>query len=84
MAEHSMVEDSTDPLRNTRTTYANWLERLLFAPYYVNYHLEHHMMMGVPSYNLPKMHKLIKERGFYEIGLLEKNYWRIVRKATQQ
>lgn len=84
MAEHSMVEDSTDPLRNTRTTYANWFERMFFAPFNVNYHLEHHMMMGVPSYNLPKMHRLIKERGFYEVGLLEKNYWRIVQAAMRK
>ncbi len=81
IAEHSVVEDSTDPLRNTRSTYANPLERLLFAPYHVNYHLEHHMMMGVPSYRLPEMHRLIKERGFYELGLLEPNYWTVVKMA---
>lgn len=83
MAEHSMVEDSEDPIRNTRTTYANWLERILFAPYHVNYHLEHHMLMAVPSYNLPKMHQLLKERGFYEKGLLEKGYWRILTMAVK-
>jgi len=82
IAEHSVVPDPTDPLRNTRTTYANPLERLLFAPYHVNYHLEHHMMMGVPSYQLPRMHKLIKARGFYETGLLEKNYWNVVKLAV--
>lgn len=82
MAEHSMVENTADPIRNTRTTYANWLEQLLFAPFHVNYHLEHHMLMAVPSYNLPKMHQLLKERGFYEKGLLEKGYWRILTMAT--
>lgn len=82
IAEHSMVENPEDPLRNTRTTYANWLERLLFAPHYVNYHLEHHMMMSVPSYNLPQMHQLLKERGFYkEAGLLENGYWNIIKLA---
>lgn len=85
MAEHSMVEDTEDPIRNTRTTYANWLERILFAPYNVNYHLEHHMLMAVPSYNLPKMHQLLKERGFYEKGLLEeKGYWRIITMAASK
>ncbi|MEZ4888685.1 MAG: fatty acid desaturase family protein [Chitinophagales bacterium] len=84
MAEHSMVEDSEDPIRNTRTTYANWLERMLFAPYHVNFHLEHHMLMAVPPYNLPKMHELLKERGFYEKGLLEKGYWRILRMAVKE
>ncbi len=84
MAEHSMVENTEDPIRNTRTTYANWLERILFAPYHVNFHLEHHMLMAVPPYNLPKMHQLLKQRGFYEKGLLEKGYWRILTMAVKQ
>ncbi len=85
MAEHSMLgEDSSDPYKNTRTTLANALERLLFAPYHVNFHAEHHMLMGVPSYNLPKMHRLLRERGFYEKGVLEKNYWEVLKLAIQQ
>lgn len=82
MAEHSVVEDTTDPYKNTRTTYANIFEKILFAPYHVNYHAEHHMLMSVPSYNLPKMHRLIKAKGFYKKGVLEKNYWAIIKKAT--
>lgn len=81
MAEHSMVMDTEDTLRNTRTTYANWLEKLLFAPHNVNYHLEHHLLMSVPPYNLPKMHRLLKERGFYKNALLEQSYWNIVKMA---
>ena len=81
MAEHAMVEDTEDTMRNTRTTYANWIERLLFAPNNVNYHAEHHLLMSVPSYNLPKMHRLLKERGFYKEGLLEYGYWDIVKMA---
>jgi fatty acid desaturase len=84
MAEHSMVEDSTDPYANTRTTYANFIERMLFAPYHVNYHVEHHLLMGVPSYNLPKMHQLIKQKGFFDKGVLEYNYWNIIKKAAQE
>jgi len=82
MAEHSVVEDAQDPFKNTRTTYANFIERMLFAPYHVNYHAEHHLLMGVPSYNLPKMHKILKEKGFYEKGVLEKNYWDVIKLAT--
>lgn len=83
MAEHSMVDDPMDPIRNTRTTKANFLERQLFAPYNVNYHLEHHMLMTVPSYNLPKMHKLLVERGFYEKGLMANGYWEIIKQASK-
>jgi fatty acid desaturase len=59
IAEHAVVPDSSDPLRNTRTTRANFLERLFIAPYYVNYHLEHHLLFYVPCYNLPKVHAIL-------------------------
>ena len=84
MAEHAVVEDSKDPYKNTRTTYANFLAKMLFAPYHVNYHAEHHLLMGVPSYNLPKMHQILKEKGYYEEGVLEKNYWRVVKRAMNE
>jgi fatty acid desaturase len=79
IAEHSVVEDPTNPYLNTRTTYANFIEKMLFAPYNVNFHAEHHMLMSVPPYNLPKMHEFIKAKGFYEKGVLEKNYWNIIK-----
>ena len=63
IAEHGMVPDPADDFRNTRTTLARWWERLLIAPNRVNYHLEHHLMIGVPHYNLPRMHRLLRERG---------------------
>ncbi|MEM6765609.1 MAG: fatty acid desaturase family protein [Bacteroidota bacterium] len=81
MAEHSVVEDREDPFKNTRTTKANFLERMLFAPYYVNYHAEHHMLMGVPPYKLPHMHRLLVSRNFYEKGVLAPNYLTIIRAA---
>jgi fatty acid desaturase len=82
MAEHSIVENSQDPQKNTRTTYANFIERMLFAPYHVNYHAEHHLCMGAPSYNLPKMHRMLLDKGFFKYGVLEHNYWTIVKMAV--
>ena len=64
IAEHSMVTDNDDPFRNTRTTRANWFARAFLAPYFVNYHLEHHLVMAVPSYNQPQMHKLLLAKGY--------------------
>ena len=63
IAEHAVVPDSADPLRNTRTTHANFLERLFIAPYYVNYHLEHHLLFYVPCYNLPRVHRILSAAG---------------------
>ena len=83
MAEHSMVSDSRDPLQNTRTLKANWLEQLLFAPLNVNYHLEHHLLFTVPSYNFPSMHQKLMERGLYKNANYSKGYWSVIRKAMQ-
>lgn len=63
IAEHGAVEQSEDPFRNVRTTYASPLARALVAPYWVNYHLEHHLVMHVPCWQLPKMHQLLLDRG---------------------
>jgi len=81
IAEHSVVKDREDPYLNTRTTKANWLERLLFAPYHVNYHSEHHMLMAVPPYRLPRMHKLLVRRDFYKKGVLAPGYWAVIKGA---
>ncbi len=59
IAEHAVVPDSDDPFRNTRTTEANLIERIFIAPYYVNYHLEHHLLYFLPCYSLPKAHALL-------------------------
>jgi fatty acid desaturase len=64
IAEHAMVPDNDDPMRNARTTKANWLWRAAVAPYWVNYHVEHHLLMFVPCYNLPKFHALLLKKGF--------------------
>jgi fatty acid desaturase len=64
IGEHGAVPDNDDRLRNTRTTHANWLERAFVAPYFVNYHLEHHLLVSCPCYRLPAMHRLLIDKGF--------------------
>jgi fatty acid desaturase len=82
IAEHAVVPDSDDPLRNTRTTRVGFLERLFIAPYYVNYHLEHHLLFYVPCYNLPRVHKILS-RGPYAARMeVQPNYAAVLRLAT--
>src|SRR6185295_2095331 len=50
IAEHAAVPDDNDDLRNTRTTLIDPVTRALVAPYWVNYHLEHHLFLFVPCY----------------------------------
>ena len=64
IAEHALVaQNEADPLRQARTTHAGWLERALVAPYWVNYHCEHHMFTSLPCWSLPKAHRLLQRRG---------------------
>ena len=72
------------PPRNTRTTLASPLERLLVAPNYVNYHLEHHLVMTVPHYHLPRMHRMLRERGVLDGACVERGYGPVLRLAASK
>jgi fatty acid desaturase len=82
IAEHSMVTDPADELKNTRTTLVSWWERLLLAPIAVNYHLEHHLLMTVPHYNLSRLHRMLRERGVLDDALVARGYASVLRRAT--
>jgi len=84
IAEHAVVPDSNDPLRNTRTTHANWLERAFIAPYYVNYHLEHHLLFYVPCYNLPRVHEILSRGRFAGRMEVQPGYAAVLRLATSR
>ena len=84
IAEHALTPDPDDPLGNTRTTVASWWERLLLAPNRVNYHLEHHLLMTVPHYSLPRMHELLRERGVLDRACVERGYWRTLQRAASR
>lgn len=83
MSEHSMTPDLTNPQLNVRTTKANFIEKMLFAPLNVNYHAEHHLLMNVPAYHLPKMHQLLQERGYYKEGIYSRGYWSLIKQAVR-
>ena len=63
IAEHAGVKEDCNDFNNARTTYASILERAFVAPYYVNYHLEHHLFMFVPCYKLKEAHELLLKKG---------------------
>jgi len=84
IAEHAVVPDNDDPLRNTRTTQANPLERLLLAPYWVNFHLEHHLFMFVPCWRLPAAHRALLATGREDEMELQPGYLAVLRLATSR
>jgi fatty acid desaturase len=82
IAEHAVVPDSDDPLRNTRTTRASLIERIFIAPYYVNYHLEHHLLFYVPCYNLPRLHAILMNGPHAARMEVQPGYASVLRLAT--
>ena len=84
IAEHAVVGPADDPLRNTRTTLARWWERVLWAPYWVNYHLEHHLLIYCPCWKLPLLHRWLVEAGHSNRMELAFGYGEVLRRATSR
>lgn len=84
IAEHSMPDSIENEFGNTRTTLASWWERLFLAPNRVNFHLEHHLLMRVPHYNLPRMHALLREKGALTDALVTRGYATVLSQASSK
>lgn len=84
VAEHGGVEGlyEADPRRNTRTVRADWLNRLVFAPLHVCYHLEHHANAAIPAYNLKAMHRMLSNKGCYDGLQFNTTYWDLLAQVT--
>ncbi|HSC63360.1 MAG TPA: fatty acid desaturase family protein [Caldimonas sp.] len=68
ICEHGATTDFSSPLTAARTNRTgggalNVLGRALLFPHHVNYHLEHHLYPAVPHYHLPRLHRLLAEKG---------------------
>ena len=83
IAEHALItKNQPDPLRQARTTQANLLERILVAPYWVNYHCEHHMFTSVPCWNLARAHQMLQSRGATSAMEVQAGYLTVLSLAT--
>ena len=84
IAEHAIVPSNEDPMRHARTTYAGWVERAFIAPYWVNYHCEHHMFMHLPCYRLPVAHRMLKKKGVTDRMEIQPSYSSIISAAASK
>ena len=84
IAEHAVVPDHDDPLRHARTTHANLLERAVIAPYWVNYHCEHHMFMHLPCYRLAEAHRLLQKKGYAAQMEVQPDYITVLKQAASK
>jgi fatty acid desaturase len=84
IAEHAVVANNDDRLRNTRTTLASWGMRMVLAPYWVNYHLEHHLFVFTPCWKLPAAHRMLIQQGLGPRMELATSYLQVLRLATSK
>jgi len=84
IAEHAVLPVNGDPMGVARTTLASWIERLFLAPYWVNYHAEHHLMMYVPCYNLPRLHRALMATDARARLEVRQGYLSVLRLATSK
>lgn len=74
LGQHYAV-DATDPAKWSTLVSSHWFWDRIFL--YSNLHLEHHYLVGVPCYNLPRLQRHL--RPFYEkIGLEPYTYGSIL------
>ena len=61
LTQHTGLQENIKDHRfSTRTVYLNPVFSFLY--WHMEYHIEHHIFPTVPSYNLPKLHHLIKDQ----------------------
>ncbi len=84
IAEHACTATGPgDPFSHARTTRASPIERALIAPYWVNFHAEHHLFMGVPCYRLGRAHALLIDRGYGPRMTLAEGYASVMRAVVR-
>lgn len=79
IAEHAMTSKNDNPLTHARTTRANFIARVFVAPYWVNYHVEHHAYMYVPCWQLKGLHKAMLRNGHEKNMEIKDSYLDVIR-----
>jgi fatty acid desaturase len=79
IAEHGGMERSADRRRTTHVIRQSRLARFCMVPYNTGWHLAHHVDMGVPWRNLPRLHDELVRAGWITPDLEYPSYrafWR--------
>jgi fatty acid desaturase len=79
IAEHGGMERSPDRRRTTHHVRQTWPARFWLVPFNTGWHLAHHVDMGVPWRNLPRLHAELVAAGWVTPALEYRNYtalWR--------
>jgi fatty acid desaturase len=86
IAEHGGMERSKDRRKTTHHVEQHLLPRFLLVPCNTGWHLAHHVDMGVPWRNLPKLHEELVQAGWVTPDLTYPTYralWRALRSRPE-
>ncbi len=83
ITEHSGLQGD-DEFSFTRTTLVPWYLKYFLAPLNVNYHIEHHLFIYCPWYNLPLAHKMLIDKGLIKKMEISKGYMPVLKKILVQ
>ena len=78
------IEDFGGPRIPTVDIVPHPIERMIFAPFLFNYHCAHHLFMAVPHYQLPNLHKLLRDQNHEGHHHIRGGYIRALIKAMKE
>ncbi len=83
IAEHALLpQGGSDPYQQARTVTASRWERILIAPYRVNFHSEHHLFTQIPCWRLPQAHALLRDKGLLARMEIQPSYQAVLNRAV--
>ena len=74
IAEHGGMERSDDRRNTTHSVRQHFFARFLVVPYWIGWHLAHHVDSGVPMRNLPRLHRELVAGGYVTNELEYRSY----------
>lgn len=74
VAEHGGMVRSEDRRNTTHSVRQHIVARFLMVPYWIGWHLAHHVDSGVPMRNLPKLHRALVASGYITDTIEYPNY----------
>ena len=86
IAEHGGMARSKDRRQTTHHVRQTWLARFCMVPLNTGWHLAHHVDMGVPWRNLPRLHAELEQAGYATDALTYPSYralWRALRSRPE-
>jgi fatty acid desaturase len=82
VAEHGGMRQSLDRRVTTHHITQSWLARFWMVPYNTGWHLAHHVDIGVPFQNLPRLQGELERSGWVVSDLAWPSYWAFWRHAS--